>query len=122
MRQAREAALKMNGANLRTVLEMYYASTGSYPTHITEGGSSLSAELRDYFVPGIKNPYIHSEIPFVDALGDTAEWFTEYVGKVVYFPWVEGDGMVRYYLLRPSTALGFTGPIIGRWPTGETNE
>jgi hypothetical protein len=116
MQQAREVALKMNAANLRTVLEMYYASTGSYPSHIIEGDGVLSAELRDHFVPGIKNPYTHAALPFIDALGDTAEWFTDYVGKVVYFPWVEVDGTVNYYLLRPSTAMGFTGPIMGRWP------
>lgn len=118
MQHAREAVLKANAANLRTVLEMYYASTGSYPTHIAEGDSALSGELRDHFVPGIKNPYLLGALPFIDAMGDTSEWFEEYVGKVVYFPWVETDGEVHYYLLRPSTAMGFTRLILGEWPTG----
>jgi hypothetical protein len=116
MRQAREAALKTNTANLRTVLEMHCAATGNYPAHITEGDTALSPELRDYFLPGIKNPYIPEALPFIDALGDTSEWFEGYAGKVVYFPWVEVDGRVEYYLLRPSTPLGFTGPILGQWP------
>lgn len=116
MQHAREAVLKANAANLRTVLEMYYAMIGSYPTHIAEGDSALSEELRDHFVPGIRNPYLLAALPFIDAMGDTSEWFEAYVGKVVYFPWVETDGGVHYYLLRPSTAMGFTRLILGQWP------
>jgi hypothetical protein len=119
MQQAREAALKANGANLRSVLEIYYVSTGSYPSHITEGDSALGEELRGYFPSGMKNPYTLDALPFIDALGDTGEWFGDYTGKVVYFPLVEEDGSVSYYLLRLSTAMGFIAPVLGQWPTGE---
>jgi hypothetical protein len=119
MQQAREAVLKANAANLRSVLEMYYATLGSYPSHIAEGDSLLSDELRGYFMPGVKNPYVPGQLPYIDARGDTSEWFGDYVGKVVYFPWVETDGSVSYYLLRLSTGMGFMPLVMGRWPASE---
>ncbi len=119
MQKAREAALKANAASLRSVLEIFFVSTGSFPARIAQGEKAMSEELTHYFPGGMRNPYVPDALPFIDALGDTGEWFEDYVGKVVYFPWVEGDGSVSHYVLRLSTTMGFLPMIMGAWPAGE---
>ncbi len=61
----------------------------------------------------VKNPYLPEQLAFIDAIGDTSEWFPEYIGKVVYFPWVNKDGTASKYIIRGSKSTGFTDLILG---------
>ena len=113
-KNARKAVLKANMRSLQSVLEIFYAESGRYPSSIAEDDSIMNGDILQYF-QGIKNPYFSNDPPFIDALGDTGEWFPEYIGKVIYFPWIEEDETVSHYLLRSSTAMGFVDLVMGMW-------
>jgi hypothetical protein len=104
---ARLSVLKANMQNLRVSLEMFGAESGWYPPFIVASDSSISESILLFLGSGMKNPYLQGEPPFIDALGDTSEWFPEYIGKVIYFPWVQGDGTASGFLLKGSSGLGF---------------
>jgi hypothetical protein len=120
---ARLSVLKANMQNLRVSLEMFGAESGWYPPYIVASDSSISESILLFLGSGMKNPYLQGEPPFIDALGDTSEWFPEYIGKVVYFPWVEGDGTASGFLLKGSSGLGFIDMVFsGGSRRGETPE
>lgn len=107
IQNARLSVLKTNMQNLRVSLEMIAAESGWYPPFIVASDSSIGESILLFLGSGMKNPYLDNEPPFIDALGDTTEWYSEYIGKVVYFPWVEGDGTASGFVLKGSSALGF---------------
>ncbi|TES90348.1 MAG: hypothetical protein E3J87_10130 [Candidatus Cloacimonadota bacterium] len=113
-KKAREAVLKANMRNLQSVLEIIYVERGSYPSSIVTGDSIMNENILHYF-QRIKNPYFSDKSPFIDALGDTGEWFPEYTGKVIYYAWVEEDEIVSHYLLRAANAMGFIDLLMGVW-------
>lgn len=116
---AKKVALKANMRNLQSTLEMYCVSEGmgTYPPYLVNENSEIEESIRSYFGRGMKNPYLPDELPIIDAMGDTSEWFCDYVGKIVYFPWVEDDGTASGYMIRGSTGMGFIDMVLvgGSW-------
>jgi len=113
MTLARETVLKVNMRNLQSVVEMYAAEKGNFPAYIVSEDSELVKGIVERLSPNVKNPYLPEQLAFIDALGDTSEWFPEYIGKVIYFPWVNEDGTASKYIIRGSKSTGFIELILG---------
>ncbi len=113
-KNAREAVIKASMRNVQSVLEIIYVEKGGYPSSIVTGDSIMGEDILRYFQRA-KNPYFSDEPAFIDALGDTGEWFPEYIGKVIYFAWVEEDETVSHFLVRGSTSMEFIDLVMGMW-------
>jgi|GEM_PF-5936571 len=113
MTLARETVLKVNMRNLQSGLEIYAAESGSYPAYIVTEDLGIKKGMRERLGCNGKNPYLPEELAYIDARSDTSEWFLEYIGKVVYFPWVNEDGTASKYIIRGSKSTGFIELILG---------
>jgi hypothetical protein len=122
---SRRTVLKTNMRNLQSVLEIYGVSEGmgTYPTYLINENSEVAKFISSYLGGEMKNPYLPDELPVIDAVGDTSDWFCDYIGKIVYFPWVEDDSTASGYVIRGSTGIGFINMVlVGGSRMGEREE
>lgn len=70
----------------RAVMQFAATSDGRYPANFTVKSFEMSYSVREILGPYLKNPYIPGAPAIILARGDTTEWFSEYEGKVIYFP------------------------------------
>ncbi len=107
IQMARASVIKANMRSLHSVLQIIYVETITFPTYLINEDSEMNERVSQFLRGGMKNPYSPHEQPFIGALGDTSEWFPDYIGKVIYFPWIQKDGTTSGYVIRGSTGIGF---------------
>ncbi len=101
------------------VLDIYGSYTkGKYPL-------TLNTKLRD--IPGydgekggesvlsMMSPLLEGELPFIEGMGDTNEWFDEYRGRVIYYPLQKEDGYALQFAIRAAMDTCFVRDIMQRW-------
>jgi hypothetical protein len=108
------------------VMDVYGSHTGGrYPLLLStklEDIPEYHGEKGEETILSMIRPFLEGELPFVDARGDTGEWFSEYRGKVVYFPLQEEEGYALQYAVKPGMDTCFVDDILRRWRELEDNE
>lgn len=85
------------------ILDAYASYTeGKYPAFLDVKINEISdyeGEKQEYSVLDLLKPFLSKEYLFIDAFGDTNEWFVEYGGKIAYFPLrIKGKASLEYTL------------------------
>jgi hypothetical protein len=101
------------------VMDMFgsYAG-GRYPLTLRTAIGDISdyeGEKREETVFDMIRPFLEGELPFVDAKGDTNEWFAEYRRKVVYFPLQKENGYALQYIVKAGMDTCFVDDIMKIW-------
>jgi len=107
--QAKRNIIMSNMRTLRTAVTMYVVESGEYPLGLDRRTAGASQSVLETLPTGTKNPYRSKEPAFIDALGDTLEWFPEYRGKAVYFPLRDVGVSVTGFVIKGSTDKAFLG-------------
>ncbi len=107
--QAKRNIVMSNMRTLRTAVTMYVVESGEYPLGLDRRTAGASQGVLETLPTGTKNPYRSKEPAFIDALGDTLQWFPEYQGKAVYFPLRNLGVSVTGFVIKGSTDKAFLG-------------
>lgn len=70
----------------RALMQFASENDGRFPANFDVKSYPMSLSVRELLGGHMRNPYISGAPALTIALGDTSEWFPEYEGKVIYFP------------------------------------
>jgi hypothetical protein len=88
---------------------------GEYPAQLSVKINEISdykGKESEYTIEDILKPFFDDEWIFIDALGDTSEWFDEYGGKIVYFPLGVRGKTAREYIVKSAVRDCFNDELL----------
>jgi hypothetical protein len=91
---------------------------GRYPLTLStklEAIPGYHGDKGEESVLSMMQPFLEGALPFIEAMGDTNEWFDEYRGKIVYFPLQKEDGYALQFTVRAAMDTCFTNDIMHKW-------